>query len=139
MSERLYEATHYLMDRWLDDSQAKINLAEIRQHLVKSASFSRDEHLDAEMDSLITVLQRCDGLEVDAREVSVKDTHSSLLRKLFQTIDGIVDAMSPPSYPPRSDGGRAARAQGPTRQSSVLDQLDEELASQRWKRGHGRS
>jgi len=139
VSAGLRDVTDYVMDRWLEDRHARISLAEIRRHLEESASAPRDKHLDAEMESLIAVFKRCDGIDVDATEVRVMKSHHSLLRKLFQTMDAVVDEIATSDARPPSGGRRAVPAEPATSRTSVLDQLDEELASQRSKLGRGRS
>ncbi len=140
MSDALREATHYLMDRWLDDSEAKISFTEIRAHLEENGSASRDERLDAEIERLMMiVLNRCDGIEVGTREVRVKGGQPSQLRKLFQNLDDIVDGMARPHHPLLPETRPTTSHDLTTGRTSVLDELDAELAFQRSKPARGRS
>lgn len=134
----LRTGSNYIMDRWLDDSRARISVAEIRAHLEQSASPLGKQHLEAEMERLITVLNGCDGIEVSHREVMVKANHHSRLRKLFQNLDDIVDGITTPERPLVSEISRLTPHEAPPGRTSVLDELDQDLASQRSKPGRAR-
>jgi hypothetical protein len=135
MDDSLRQATDYLMDMWLDDPEATISLTEIRAQLEEAGSASRDHDLDAVMDRLVAVFEGCDGLEVSAGQVLITARQRSRLRKLFQDLDAIVDANATPDDALHQQMRRTTSHALAARRISVLDQLDEELASQRSKTG----